>query len=83
MQKLKAMQLSQFYKLYGDFLKENFGQNSVSMPVERIPGERMYIDWVGHQPELLTDPATGEIQKVHVFATTLGFSSKYRIPQFI
>lgn len=68
-------QLSQFYKLYGDFLKENFGQDSVSMPVERIPGEKMYIDWVGNQPELLTDPTTGEIRKVHVFATTLGFSS--------
>lgn len=68
-------QLSQFYKLYGDFLLENFGQTSVSMPVERIPGEKMYIDWVGDQPELLTDPETGEIRKVHVFATTLGFSS--------
>ena len=45
------------------------------MPVERIPGEKMYIDWVGDQPELLTDPSTGEIRKVHVFTTTLGFSS--------
>ena len=68
-------QLSQFYKLYGDFLKENFGQASVKMPVERVPGERMYIDRIGDQPELLTDPSTGEIRKVHVFTTTLGFSS--------
>lgn len=68
-------QLSRFYELYADFLRENFGLESVKMPVERIPGERMYIDWVGDQPELLTDPATGEILKVHVFATTLGFSS--------
>lgn len=69
-------QLSQFYRLYAAFLKENFAQESVSMPVERVPGERMYIDWVGEQPELLTDPATGEILKVHVFTTTLGFSSR-------
>ena len=68
-------QLSQFYALYRAFLAENFGQASVTMPVERIPGERMYIDWVGDQPELLLDPATGEVKKVHVFATTLGFSS--------
>ena len=68
-------QLSQFYELYRAFLAENFGQESVSMPVERIPGERMYIDWVGDQPELLTDPATGEIHKVHVLTTTLGFGS--------
>ena len=69
-------QLSQFYQLYKEFLSENFGQERVSMPVERIPGERMYIDWIGDQPELLTDPETGEIKKVHVFTTTIGFSSK-------
>ena len=68
-------QQTQFYKYYAEYLKENFGTESASMPVERIPGEKMYIDWVGDQPELLTDPFTGEIQKVHVFTTTLGFSS--------
>ena len=45
------------------------------MPVERIPGEKMYIDWAGDQPELLLDTATGELRKVHIFTTTLGFSS--------
>ncbi len=33
-------QLTQFYKLYGNFLRENFGQENVKMPVERIPGEK-------------------------------------------
>ena len=68
-------QLTQFYEHYRTFLAENFGQESVTMPVERIPGERMYIDWVGDKPELLTNPSTGEIKSVHVFTTTLGFSS--------
>ena len=68
-------QLARFYQLYRDYLRNNYGQESVTMPVERIPGERMYIDWIGDQPELLTDPTTGELRKVHVFATTLGFSS--------
>ena len=68
-------QLSQFYKLYGDFLKENYGTSKAFMPVERVPGEKMYIDWVGDQPELLLDTSTGELQKVHIFTTTLGFSS--------
>lgn len=45
------------------------------MPVERVPGEKLYIDWVGDQPELMTDPETGEISRVHIFTTTLGFSS--------
>ena len=49
-------QLSQFYKLYGDFVREHYGQTHVTMPVERVPGERMFIDWVGDQPAVLTDP---------------------------
>lgn len=61
------------------------------MPVERIPGEKMYIDWVGDQPELLLDTSTGELQRVHIFTTTLGFSSLIyaeifldeKLPQFI
>ncbi len=31
------------------------------------PGEKMYIDWVGDQPELLTDTETGEIKKSPYF----------------
>ena len=45
------------------------------MTVNRKPGEKMYIDWVGDQPELLVDVETSEIKKVHIFATTLGVSS--------
>lgn len=66
---------TQFYDLYSRFVKENYGGNQISMAVNRKPGEKMYIDWVGDQPELLTDVETGEIQKVHVFTTTLGISS--------
>ena len=68
-------QLAQFYKLYRDFMVDTYGTSKTSMPVERIPGEKMFIDWVGDQPELLLDTATGELQKVHIFTTTLGFSS--------
>ena len=52
-----------------------YGTSKTSMPVERIPGEKMYIDWVGDQPELLLDTTTGGLRKVHIFTTTLGFSS--------
>lgn len=37
------------------------------MAVNRKPGEKMYIDWVGDQPGLLTDVTTGEIMRVHIF----------------
>lgn len=66
---------SQFYELYNRFIERNYGKKSVKMAVERVPGEKLYIDWVGDQPELLTDPRTGELKKVHIFTTTLGISS--------
>lgn len=66
---------SQFYELYNSFVEKNYGRKKTSMAVNRVPGEKLYIDWVGDQPELLTDPETGEIKKVHIFATTLGVSS--------
>lgn len=53
------------------------------MAVERIPGEKMYIDWVGDQPELLVDVVTGELRKVHLFATTLGISSAIYAEAFL
>ncbi len=68
-------QLTQFYQHYNEFVREHYGAEQASMPVERIPGEKMFIDWVGDEPELLTNPETGEITKVHIFTTTLGFSS--------
>ena len=45
------------------------------MVVERIPGEKVYIDWVGDQPEILVDSQTGEVKKVHFFVTTVGVSN--------
>lgn len=66
---------SQFYELYNRYVEKNFGTQNVKMAVERVPGERMYIDWVGDQPYLITDPETGELIKVHIFATTLGLSN--------
>lgn len=66
---------SQFYEYYNRFVQENYGGRQTSMAVNRNPGEKMYIDWVGDQPELLTDVETGEIKKVHLFTTTLGVSS--------
>ncbi len=66
---------TQFYEYYRRFVEEHYGPKSIKMAVERVPGEKMYIDWVGDQPYLLTDPETGELSKVHIFVTTLGISS--------
>ncbi|SEQ18925.1 hypothetical protein SAMN02910369_01360 [Lachnospiraceae bacterium NE2001] len=55
---------SQFYELYNRFVEENYGKSDIKMAVERVPGEKLYIDWVGDQPELLVDLDTGEIKKI-------------------
>lgn len=68
-------QQTQFYEHFRRFIEKNYGGKDVSMPVERIPGEKMFIDWIGDQPELVVDTCTGEIRKVHIFTTALGVSS--------
>ena len=71
----EGYEASQFYEYYRRFVVENYGSREVSMAVERVPGERMYIDWVGDKPAILMDPQTGEITEVCVFVTTIGISS--------
>lgn len=71
----EGYQYTQFVEYFNRFVKEHYGDSKLSMPVERIPGEKMYIDWIGDQPSILLDPSTGELQKVHVFVTTIGVSS--------
>jgi len=84
-------QYTQFVHYFKKYLTLNHGSDKVSMVVERFPGEKIYIDWVGDQPELLVNPHTGEISKVHIFVTTVGVSNLIyaeifmdeKLPQFI
>lgn len=79
---------SKFYEYFNRFVEKTYGARDAKMVVERIP---MYIDWEGDKLELLTDSETGEIRKIHIFATTLGVSSLIyaeafmdeKLPQFI
>ena len=68
-------QYTQFCRYYNEYVARHYGAKNLSMAVERVPGERMYIDWIGDQPEILVDPHTGELAKVHFFVTTVGVSS--------
>jgi hypothetical protein len=65
---------TQYYEYYRRFLKEKYGVEKVSMAVERIPGEKVYIDWVGDKPEILLDAETEELQQVCIFITVVGIS---------
>lgn len=68
-------QYTQFCHYFNQYVSTHHGSQGLRMAVERIPGERVYIDWVGDQPELLVDAQTGELRKVHIFVTTVGVSS--------
>lgn len=68
-------QFTQFCHYYNEYVDKNHGSDKLRMAVERIPGEKVYIDWIGDQPELWVDSMTGEIKKVHFFVTTVGVSS--------
>ena len=62
-------QYTQYCLYFKRFVEKHYGSEAVCMVVERIPGEKVYIDWVGDQPEILVDSSTGEIKKVHFFVT--------------
>lgn len=68
-------QYTQYCHHFKKFVEKNYGSEAVSMVVERFPGEKVYIDWVGDQPEILMDSQTGELKKVHFFVTTVGVSN--------
>lgn len=68
-------QYTQYCAYFKRFVAENYGSNDVRMVVERIPGEKLFIDWIGDQPRILTNSETGELSKVHFFVTSLGVSS--------
>ena len=68
-------QFTQFCELFNRYMEENHGGEKAYMPVERIPGERIYIDWVGDTPSILLDNDTGELRDIHILVTTVGYSS--------
>ena len=76
-------QYTQFCHYFNQYVRTHHGSQDLRMAVERIPGERVYIDWIGDQPEILVDPQTGELRRVHIFVTTVGVSSMLYAEAFI
>lgn len=68
-------QFTQFCEYYNRYLEKEHPGRKARMAVERVPGEKIYIDWVGDTPSLLMDAETGELKKVHVLVTAVGYSS--------
>jgi transposase len=77
-----GFQRSQFMEYYNRYLEERFGPDDCVMGVNRIPGERVFIDYCGdhafiHIMDLSKDPLDmTEQQEIHIFLTTCGYSSR-------
>lgn len=75
-------QKTQFFEYYRRYREKRFGPDDVTMRINRIPGERVFIDYSGdhamiHVMDCSEDPTDlTEQQEIHLFLTTCGFSSK-------
>lgn len=65
-------QFKHYFKLWMD---DNHLENDLRMVVERIPGEIIYIDWIGDTLDLVLGKENGELYTAHFFITTVGVSS--------
>lgn len=71
-----------FYQKYREYRREKYGPEDLTMGVNRIPGEKVFIDYCGdraliHIMDLSKDPMDlTEQQEIHLFLTACGFSSK-------
>lgn len=66
---------TQFVKHFNEYIRKNIGDTKLSMVMNRIPGQRVFIDWMGDRPRLLKNKDDGKLMPVHIFVTTVGISS--------
>ena len=69
-------EITQFRLYFHKYAKEHEGDGSVVMAVNRVPGEKMYIDWVGERPAVIQNPETEELTAAHFFVTAVGVSDE-------
>ena len=63
---------SQFCRQYKAW-KESSGK-TVTMVQTHIPGDKVFIDWVGDTLDCVVNPETGEVITAHFFVAALGYS---------
>lgn len=71
----EGYQYTQFKHYFKQWLDENHLEDNLRMLVERMPGEIVYIDWIGDTLDLVCSDIPGELQTAHIFVTTIGVSS--------
>lgn len=64
---------SYFYQKYREWKETSNGY--IYSPIDRKPGQNLYIDWVGPTVNCVRNSVTGELKTAYFFITTLGLSS--------
>ncbi len=64
---------SYFYQKYREWKKTS--NSYIYSPIDRKPGQNLYIDWVGPTVDCVKNLDTGELKTAYFFITTLGLSS--------
>jgi transposase len=70
------------YTQFRERIKEKISERDIKLHVERIPGEKMYVDWAGDTTYIF-DSATGEEIKVYLFVACIGVSSLAYVEAFL
>lgn len=67
-------QYTQYCEYYNRYVKETYGKD-ITMAQNRVPGEKIYIDWVGLRPKLVFDKENQKLKEAHFYVTTVGVSN--------
>jgi len=63
------------YTQFCDYLSKWLSSQDVSLHIEQVAGDKMYIDFAGKKLSVV-DSASGEFKDVEVFISVLGYSGK-------
>lgn len=70
------------YTQFRERIKAHINQRDIKVCIDRIPGEKMYVDWAG-DTSCIYDSTNGEVFKVYLFVASIGVSSLTYVEAFL
>lgn len=70
------------YTQFCERIRNSINERKITMHIERIPGEKMYVDWAGDTLNIYNS-ITGEEIKVYLFVASIGVSSYTYVEGFL
>lgn len=70
------------YTQFCEKIREKTNERNITMHIDRLPGEKMYVDWTGDTMNIY-DSQTGEVIKIHLFVACIGISSLTYVEGFL